>query len=105
MACAWRLIIIECVGSQASDKAGIIAEVEGNQSWCIVYVCFVQIMARGDGSHKNVGSGTASCVVELTLGSQRRQAPQDRMNRKIYLELSLPGPVAMISWEPLTGWQ
>ena len=62
-------------------------------------------MVRGDGPHNNVGSGTANCVVELTLGSQKGQAPRDRMNRKIDLGVSLPGPVAIISWEPLTGWQ
>ena len=62
-------------------------------------------MARGEDSYNNVGSGTAGCIVELKLGVQRRQAPRDSMNWKIDLGVSLPGPVAMISREPLTGWQ
>ena len=66
--------------------------------YCLCLFSFVQIMVRGDGSHDNVGSDTASCIVELTLGGQRRQAPRDRMNGKIDLGVSLPGRVAMISW-------
>ena len=74
-------------------------------AYCLCLFCFVQIMVGGDGSHKNVDSGTVSCIVELTLSGQRRQAPRNRMNRKIDPGVSLPGPVAMISWQPLTGWQ
>ena len=93
--------------SQASNKAGIIAGVERKSVvvYCLCLFCFVQIMARGDDSHKNVGSGTASCIVELKLGGHGRQAPRDRVNSKLDLGVSLPGLAAMISREPLTGWQ
>lgn len=66
--------------------------------YCSCWFCFVQIVVRGDGSQDNVGSGTASRVVELTLGGQSGQAPQDRMNRKIDLGVSFPGPGTMISF-------